>query len=348
MRVVDSRYIDDGRPCQLIEIEDVDDYDAILDEIERANYYGGDYHARFSGQQDGRLIGHLWVVAELVRFLGPRRVVDVGCGRGDVLRVLHEVFGVDVLGIEWSEDAVAGTWPSLRGRLETGDLTEVLRRLTAGRPGGIADVLLGLDIWEHLHPRDLGDAIEAWAGAGTDDALYLVVVPAYGVDRVFGLQHEFPFEENRPAFAEHRPWPYLYADPQQPRIPYAGHLTYADTVWWERTFADHGLVRHPDLERVLHAVDGLLPPSVRSLFVLTRGTEAGVARADRLAGQRFGLRRQTALAARVLAARPRWHVEFDRSERRQVASWWLGLDNPASRAAGAVVRRLGLEPRLRP
>lgn len=348
MRLVDSRYVDDGRPARLIEIEDPQDFDVILERIASTNYYGDDYHARFSGQQDGRLIGHLWIVAEMVRFLQPRRVLDVGCARGDVLRVLAEVWGVDVLGVELSEDAVEAVWPSLRGRIRMGDMTEVLRALVPQYPDGIADVLCGLDVWEHIHPGHLGDAIAAFAAAGTDDALHLVVVPAYGTDAVFGEQHEFPFEENRRFFDNHEPWRYLYADPVHPEIPYAGHLTYADTVWWERTFRDAGLVRHPALERELHRLDPLLPPSVRSFYILSRGTDAALARADRLVRTGFGPARQTAMVGRVVAARRRWRIDFDRSERRQVASWWLSLDNPASRVAGGAARVLGLDRRLAP
>lgn len=348
MRLVESRYRDDGRPACLIEIEGPEDFDEILDRIHSTNYYGGDYHARFSGQQAGRLIGHFWVVAELIRFLGPRRVVDAGCGRGDVLRVLTDVWGIDVLGVELSQDAVDNAWPSLRGRLHVGSLDTALQELHAARPDGLADVLCGFDVWEHIDPRELAGAIAGFARSGTDDAIYVVVVPAYGTDRVFGEQHEFPFEDNRREYEAHEPWRFLYADPTQPEIPYAGHLTYADTAWWERTFRENGLIRHDALERALHAVDPLLPPSVRSFYVLTRGTDVARARADRLARARFGYARQTALAARVLLARRRWGIVFDRSERRLVASWWLGLDHPASATVRRIVRLLGLERRLDP
>jgi SAM-dependent methyltransferase len=346
MRIVDSQYRDDGRPARLIEIEGPDDYDTILERILRENYYGGDYHLRMGGQLEGRLAGHFWVVAEMLRFLRPRRVVDVGCGRGDILRVLTDVWGIDVLGIELSEEDVDATWPSLRGRMRTGDLVTVLPEVAKEHPGGVADLLCGLDIWEHIHPAHLDRAIAAFAQAGTDDALYVVVVPAYGTDRVFGEQHDFPYELNRPEFEAHEPWRFLYADPKHPHIPYAGHLTWADTVWWERTFRNNGLVRHEALERVLHAVDPLLPPSVRSFYVLTRGTDAALARADRLAGQRFGFARKTALAARVSIAPRRWRITFDRSERRQVARWWLALDNPVSAVAARLVRLLKLEHRI--
>lgn len=346
MRLVDSHYLDDGRPARLIEIERPDDYDAILERIGATNYYGGDYHARISGQMDGRLIGHFWVVAEMVRFLRPRKVVDVGCGRGDVLRVLADVWGVDVLGVDLSQDAVDATWPSLRGRIRIGDLATELRALSGEHPAGVADVLCGLDVWEHIHPGRLDDAIAAFAAAGTDDAIHLVVVPAYGTDRVFGEQHEFPFEDNRPDFEAHRPWRFLYADPNHPEIPYAGHLTYADTVWWEGRFGDHGLVRHEPLERMLHAVDPLLPPSVRSFYALIPDKPAAAARADRLVRSRFGFGRKSALAGRVLMAPRRWGIEFDRSERRQVASWWLGLDHPASAAARRLARLARLDRRL--
>ncbi len=349
MRIVESSYRDDGRPARLIEIEQPEDFDAIMGRIADSDYYGGDYHARICGQQAGRLTGHFWTVAEMVRFLEPRRVVDVGCGRGDVLRVLTEVWGVDVLGIELSEEAVDATWPALRGRVHIGDLAKALDERCSQEDGdGLGDVLCGLDVWEHIHPARLDQAISAFARAGSTDAIYLVVLPAYGRDRVFGEQHEFPFEVNRPEFEAHEPWRFLYADPLQPDIPYAGHLTYADTDWWERTFSANGLVRHEALERALHAVDPLLPPSVRSFYVLTRATPAAQARADRVSRSSFGFARQTALAARVLVAPRRWQIVFDGSQRRVVASWWLGLQNPASALARRLVRLLRLQRRLDP
>lgn len=346
MRIVDSEYRDDGRPARLIEIERPEDYDTILGRIIDENYYGGTYHARISGQKDGRLIGHFWVVAEMLRFLGPRRVVDVGCGRGDILRVLTEVWGVDVLGIELSDDAVSAAWPSIQGRVHQGDLVSALQEQGPQHPDGLGDVLCGFDIWEHIHPAQLDDAISAFAEAGSADALYVVVIPAYGTDRVFGEQHDFPFDVNRPEFEAHQPWRYLYADPTAPGIPYAGHLTWADTVWWEAKFGDHGLIRHEALERVLHAVDPLLPPSVRSFYVLTRGTPEALERADRLSRSSFGFARKTALAVRVSMAPRRWHIVFDRSERRHVAQWWLSLDNPVTKVARRLVRVLRLEDRL--
>lgn len=341
MRAVQSNYRDDGRPAVLIEIEQPDDYDELVRLIETTDYYGGDYHARHSGQQDGLLISHLWVVAEMVRFLRPRRVLDVGCGRGDVLRVLREVFHVDVLGIDISADVVEAAWPSIRDDVRRGDLTGLLPMLLDEHPEGAADVLCGFDIWEHLHPASLGDAVESLCGAGTDDALALVVLPAYGVDRVFGEEHPFPFEVNRPELEAHRPWRFLYADPADLRIPYAGHLTWADTVWWEQQFAAHGLVRHEALERVLHAgFDGLLPPSVRSFYLLTRTTAAARSRAEGLARRRVTLAAQAALAARVCLAPRRHGFRFDRSFRREVAQWWLSRPGPAPAVARTTIGRL--------
>jgi len=65
------------------------------------------------------------------------------------------------------EDAVDATWPSLRGRIRTGDLVTGLDQLTKEHPDGLADVLCGFDIWEHIHPAQLGDAISAFARAAT-------------------------------------------------------------------------------------------------------------------------------------------------------------------------------------
>ena len=126
-------------------------------------------------------------VAEMLRALRPRSVLDVGCGRGDVLSLV-EPHGVQVTGIDFSEDIRSATWPNVREHYLAGDFSERCRELA--REGRRFDTLCAFDIWEHLLPRRLHDYISALVSVASDDALFVFVIPAFGTDRVFGEQFD--------------------------------------------------------------------------------------------------------------------------------------------------------------
>lgn len=354
MRRVQSRYLDDGKgfnrgqPATLLEIESDADYDEILAHIVATGFYGAEYLARQAGQEQPLLTPHLWWVAAAAAALSPRRVVELGCGRGDVLRILHEGYGIEVAGIDFAPEGAALVWPSLRETFLHGDLLDVLR----GYDGPRFDLVAGFDIWEHLHPRSLDATIEAAVGVSTDDALFFFVVPAFGDDPVFGEQFPLEFEENREAFERRVPFRYLVADKVDPAVPALGHLTWAHTEWWVARFASHGLVRVPGIERRLHAViDPFVPHSVRSLYVLRRATPAAARRVQRLRPLPL-----PALAAlRVLARRYRWQrargLASERPVGDELAIWCRtddlparSLRRPTARLVDRLQRRRGRAP----
>ena len=278
MRVVRTRYLADGRgfnhgqEATLIEVERPEDYDTLLGNILSSGYYDAAYFESHSGQRDARKIPHLWLVARMVWLLGGRSALDVGCGRGDMLWFLQRR-GVDVTGVDFSADAEARTWPELKGRLVLGDLRTTCESLAAR--GRAFDTVCGLDIWEHLHPRELEGALRAAMAVTREDGLFFFVVPAFGQDRVFGEPFPLEFEENRQDFEKREPFRYLLAEKTEPLIPASGHLVWAHTEWWEARFKGLGLERVPALEQGLHAVyDAWLPNSVRAFYVLRRAGQA--------------------------------------------------------------------------
>lgn len=285
MKLVDARFLDDGKaynhgqPCTLIELERPEDAGALLENILRTGYYDGAYFAAHSGYERGKLVPNFWFIAELARALHPRRVLEVGCGRGDVLHLLQRS-GVEVAGVDFSADACAQAWPGLEGKLEHGELSQVCAK--RAQP---VDLLLGFDIWEHLLPERLDASIAAAVANLTEDGLAYFVVPAFGRDDVFGEPFPLEFELNRAAHEAHQPYRYLRAERLDPPIPASGHLIWADTTWWEARFAAHGLVRLRALERELHGFfDPLLVESNRSFYFFRRDTQAANARAEALRG----------------------------------------------------------------
>lgn len=273
MRFHDTRYLDDGRgfnqgqPVRAIEIEDPADYDAIFERILATNFYGGGYLERHSGHVDERMSAHLWWVAEVLAHFRPRRVLELGCGRGDVLRVLQEAHGIEVAGIDMSSDAAELMWPSIRSGLTVGALEDVLMHWE----GQSFDLVCGFDIWEHIHPAALDRAIRAAVEIGTRDCWYVFVVPAFGDDPVFGERFVLELEENREAYEQRTPFRFLIPDDADPAVPAAGHLTWAHTDWWVERFEAGGLERAPEVERELHQLlDPMVPESVRAMYVFRR------------------------------------------------------------------------------
>ena len=238
MKTIRSHYLDDGRAfnqgqaASLIEIEGDEDFDQLLQYIVDSDFYGRAYLPRQSGQGDERLVAHFWWVAEMVALLAPRLVLEIGCGRGDVLRLLREAHGADVVGVDFGSDVSNMLWPALRGSFHAGDVLEVLRDW----PGRPYDLACGFDIWEHLLPRTLDSTIAELIAHATDDALFVFVIPAFGDDVVFHEQFPLEFEENREAFDRREPFRFLVTDAVDEKVPAAGHLIWAHTDWWVAAF----------------------------------------------------------------------------------------------------------------
>ncbi len=346
MRTYRGRYLDDGlgfnrgQEATVLEIEGEEDYDDLMRYIVDSDFYGRAYLPRQAGQVDDRITSHFWWVAEMVATLSPRLVLDVGCGRGDVLRILQEEHGTDVTGVDSGSALLSMLWPSLREWFHAGAILDVLRDWHDAP----YDVACGFDIWEHLLPRTIGDTIEQLVAHSTDDAVYLFVIPAFGKDAVFGQQFPLELEENREAFEQRRPFRFLLADGSDERVPAAGHLTWAHTDWWARQFTDHGLVREIELERAIHrVVDPHIPHSIKSFYVFRRPTVAARRRVGALATARL-----PALAALGSIRRRRRYerrvgARFTTSAGQELDCWIKahgGPLTPLARRAAATAARL--------
>ena len=203
------------------------------------------------------------VTAAIVRGLGARSCIELGCFTGPVLSVLERA-GVEVRGIEVSREAIARAHANVAARIRLGDL---LALDTDER----FDVLLAMDILEHLNPLDLDRYVERIAGLLEPSGFALVNSPMFGPDDVFGTVFEPYLQPWREAGPE-RFWRHLHCDGTG--WPVHGHLVWAAPQWWERLFRAHGLVRERRLETLLQALLGpffeRVAPARRSLFLLRR------------------------------------------------------------------------------
>ena len=112
------------------------------------------------------------------------------------------------------------------------------------------DVIAGLDIFEHVPPAKVAPIVRGLRRHLTPGGLIFANIPAFGVDPVFGEVFDVYLEEWRPCARAGVPFGLLHTD--DCGFPLHGHITWADTTWWQRQFTDNGFVRRPDLERAAH------------------------------------------------------------------------------------------------
>jgi len=226
------------------------------------------------------------VTAALVQGLGAASCLELGCFTGAVISLLEEA-GIDVTGLDVSHVAFALAFPNVRNRMVYGDLLDarLARRF---------DVVLAMDIVEHLNPRKFDRYVRAIAALVAEDGYFYLNSPMFGADDVFGEVFG-AYVRQWQAAGNDVLWRRLDCDPAG--WPLHGHLVWASPPWWERQFAAHGLVRDRDVERAIHA--RLEPffaenPARRCLFVLKhagsrRDPRAAIAGIDAALGAVPGL-----------------------------------------------------------
>jgi cyclopropane fatty-acyl-phospholipid synthase-like methyltransferase len=248
--LADGKLFNDGRPVDLIQIESEQDFDVLLDNILRSGYYDQAYFDTHIDYRDGQVKFDAFFLASILRSLQPRSLLELGCGRGDVLLLSGLDKKVRVGGIEFSRDVLKTVWPPLKEKIECGDILEVCRKLKS--EAHFFDTFCAFDLWEHLHPRKLSEYIQAVVSLAAQDALFFFTIPAFGQDRVFGEIFPLELEENRNKFEQRLPFDFLNAESTEPAIPSNGHLIWAHTEWWQKQFEAYGLIRSEALERNIH------------------------------------------------------------------------------------------------
>lgn len=278
MEILAGNYLDngklfnDGRPADIIKIEDPADYDQLVENIRSTDYYGRKYFEGNLGYQGRDLKLENLPFAVILDFLKPESFLELGCGRGDLLFYLNLCTESRVSGIDIAPSVKDSAFEEIRDNILIGDLLEVSKDL--GKEKKLYDTFCALDIWEHLHPAKLDTYIQAMLDLADERALFFFVVPAYGEDEVFGEQFPVELGENLPAMEKGEPFSFLLAEFTDPPIPINGHLIWAPTLWWENRFSAHGLVRLKELETMVHKyMDRYLARAQKSFYIFARDTE---------------------------------------------------------------------------
>ncbi|MBV9828146.1 MAG: methyltransferase domain-containing protein [Alphaproteobacteria bacterium] len=202
------------------------------------------------------------ITAKTVEALGARSCFELGCFNGSVLSVLAEA-GIAVAGSEVSHLAFIFAYTNIRDKILYGDV----RELGIDR---VFDAVLCMDVLEHVNPVRLDDYIQKLLSVLAPDGVMYVNSPMWGDDRIFGVVEE-PYLAEWLEVGDAANWRHWPCDGEG--WPVHGHLVWASPLWWERKFAEHGLVRDTRVETVIHHVLGPTfetSPGRRSLFVLRR------------------------------------------------------------------------------
>src|SRR5208282_995121 len=202
------------------------------------------------------------ITAAIVRGLGARSCFELGCFTGSVISLLAQA-GVSVLGAEVSHLAFAFAYPNVREAMIFGDLLtlDIDRRF---------DVVLCMDVLEHLSPLRLDEYIERILPMVDDDGYIYLNSPMWGKDRIFGVFEE-PYLQEWLDAGDASYWRHWPCDDRG--WPIHGHLVWASPNWWEQKFRDYGLVRDTAIEQTIHRnLAAFFAQAVgrRCLFVLRR------------------------------------------------------------------------------
>ena len=227
------------------------------------------------------------ITAAIARGLGAGSCFELGCFTGPVISILADA-GVKVAGSEVSHLAVAFAYPNIRNDIMFGDFLG----LTIDRR---FDVVLCMDVLEHISPIRLDSYIEKiWSIVAPDGYVYLNS-PMWGTDDMFTPSEE-PYLDEWLAVGDSSYWRHWPCDDKG--WPIHGHLVWASPVWWEAKFAAYGLIRDRTVEKVIHRKLARFladTPGRRTLFVLRRcasqkSSAAVAAEVDRMLSNRQALR----------------------------------------------------------
>jgi cyclopropane fatty-acyl-phospholipid synthase-like methyltransferase len=287
----DGKLFNDGRPVDVIQIERDADFDILFDNIIQSGYYDRSYFDSHIHYQEGEIKFDSFHLASILSSFHPTALLELGCGRGDILFLLNMNDKIKVRGIEFSQDVLSQVWPSIREKIKGGDVLEICKKEKG--EGMSYDTFCAFDLWEHIHPQRLHEYIAAVVTLAEEDSLFLFNLPAIGEDRVFGEIFPLELEENRDKFNQRLPFDYLNAETLEPAIPANGHLIWAHTEWWEKQFEIHGLIRAEVLEKSIHeAFDEHLFYARKSFYLFHLDSSRARKRVRKLVEKKLNLHRK--------------------------------------------------------
>lgn len=212
------------------------DFDWLEHMITQTKYYEKPGVWNFGVDTDKRLM------AEIASHFRPHSSLELGCASGAVLECLRDL-GIVGEGVDISEMALERASARVRPTIHIGDL------LALDLPTKY-DLVIGLDIFEHLNPNRIDSYLGRIAQITRAPAFLFCNIPAFGCDAVFGTVFPYYLDRWEAEAAIGKHFSRLHAD--QLGYPLHGHLISADSSWWVRRFEAAGFHRENAIEEMLH------------------------------------------------------------------------------------------------
>ncbi len=181
-------------------------------------------------------------IAEIAADFSPQKVLEIGCSSGAILKALYDR-GVEGEGVEISAMAIQRAFPEIKDKIHEGDLLEIQL------PSGF-DLVLGLDIFEHLNPNKMNHYLQTLSVLLKEGGYCYCNIPAFGQDSVFGTVFPLYLKDWKEPGPPGCLFQTLHVD--ESGYPRHGHLIWADSHWWVTQFEKAGLKREKEIERALH------------------------------------------------------------------------------------------------
>jgi SAM-dependent methyltransferase len=249
---------------------DQTDYIHIYETELQGDFYGPDYYRPPQSDIDSAIIyddgeDKRTTAALIALSFGPRRVLEAGCAMGLLVKALRGQ-GVEAEGFDFSKWCIDNAHPAAKPWLRHEDILDL-------RPKAHPyDMVLALDILEHLPPQKVRTAIGNLAAALEPGGILFTVVPAYGPNKFGSELYPIQYEEWKRDADAGIPFRNIPLDDRHK--PHLGHLTHATIPWWEEAFRGEGLGRLGKIERQLHGrFDNALEFPRRSFFVFVKGEQ---------------------------------------------------------------------------
>ena len=261
------------------------DANALYRDQLQGDFYGADYYRPPASDIDSAIIyddneDKRATAAFVDLVFGPRHVLEVGCATGLLVKAMRGR-GLEAEGIDFSPWCVENAHPAAREWVRFGDV------LDPATLGGGYDLILALDILEHLPPDLVPRALANLAVSLSSGGFLFTVLPAYGPNEFGGELYPLHLEEWRRDAALGIPFRNIPLDDKG--RPHLGHLTHAAIPWWEAAFQRAGLVRLGSVERLLHdRFDRAFELPRRSFFLFVKSGRLASAAAGRRLRRRIG------------------------------------------------------------
>jgi SAM-dependent methyltransferase len=254
------------------------DYAALYRAELQGEFYGADYYRPPASDIDSAIIyddgeDKRATAAFLSLCFGPHRALEAGCAMGLLVKALRG-WGVEADGFDFSRWCVENAHPAAKAWVRWGDVLDL------APPERPYDLVLALDILEHVPPDSVPRMLANLAASLEPGGLLFTVVPAYGPNAWGPDLYPLAYEEWRRDAAAGVPFKNIPLDDKG--RPHLGHLTHAAIGWWEAAFARAGLRRLGDVERILHdKFDAAFEYPRRSFFLFAKAGRFGAGRAAR-------------------------------------------------------------------